>query len=93
MIPSILFETFVPRGSRGGAIGAMIDWMIAFLLPFLTVMFTALFYQYALIRIRGQLRMYLEEIRGLGVELPICLNCGYAADQSLGSCPECGAQL
>ncbi len=52
---------------------------------------TILFYQYALIRIRGQLKLYLGELRSLGVDVPVCLGCGYAVDAQMQHCPECGA--
>lgn len=48
-------------------------------------------YQFNLIRIRGQLRIYLLAQREQGVRLPVCVNCGYAVQDGQASCPECGA--
>lgn len=50
-------------------------------------------YQFNLIRIRirGQLRIYLQAQREQGVRLPVCVNCGYAARDQQVTCPECGA--
>ncbi|MEM1356222.1 MAG: hypothetical protein AAGH88_15210 [Planctomycetota bacterium] len=50
-------------------------------------------YQFSLIRIRGQLRIYLHQQRQLGKPIPVCLKCGYAVDEQAGRCPECGATL
>jgi hypothetical protein len=52
---------------------------------------TAGLYQFCLIRIRGQIRMYLLEQRSLGIQLPVCVRCGYAFVQQVDQCPECGA--
>lgn len=56
-------------------------------------LFTAAIYQYVISKIRKQLQGYLQELRGLGVEVPICLSCGYAVQGQSRSCPECGAEI
>jgi hypothetical protein len=52
-----------------------------------------LVYQCSLIRIRGQLRTYLERV-GRMQRLPMCLNCGYDHEGLTSDiCPECGMPL
>jgi uncharacterized paraquat-inducible protein A len=52
-----------------------------------------LVYQCCLIRIRGQLRIYLERT-GRTQRLPMCLNCGYDHEGLTSDiCPECGMPL
>ena len=65
---------------------------IAYLLiyPLLWAVFSVGFYQFNLIRIRGQLRIYLIEQRQQGVRVPVCVKCGYAVHQGQRACPECG---
>jgi len=82
-------------------IAAMLDWAqaagpvhdIIVLATFivLLILFTCAIYQFMLIRIRGQLREYLLELRTLGIRLPVCVRCGYALDDEAERCPECGA--
>jgi hypothetical protein len=53
----------------------------------------AALYQIDLIRIRGQLRIYLEKA-AQSQQLPLCLNCGYDITGLTGRrCPECGKEL
>ena len=52
-----------------------------------------LLYQFELIRIRGQLLIYLEKIEKQR-RLPMCLVCGYNLEGLTGdACPECGQSL
>lgn len=48
-------------------------------------------FQFTIIRIRGQLRIYLHQQRKQGVSVPVCLKCGYAVAEGQDNCPECGA--
>ena len=58
----------------------------------IALMFGALIcYQFQIISIRGQLRIYLEQA-ARRQKLPLCLNCGYnVAGLQSDRCPECGA--
>lgn len=51
------------------------------------------FHALSMIRIRGQLRMAIEEASA-GGRSPICLSCGHDCAEIQGDrCPECGASL
>lgn len=64
------------------------------LLAFLVLpVFSAGFFQFSMIRIRGQIRLYMKDQRTLGVKPPVCLKCGYAVEETSNRCPECGAAV
>ena len=64
-------------------------WFLLLIIPVCAVAF----YQWHLIRIRGQLRIYLEQV-ARKQQLPLCLNCGYNLQGLPGPlCPECGAGI
>lgn len=73
------------------------DWLTArIVLPgmlMLWPMTTVAFYQFSLIRIRGQLRIDLERRMRSGEKLPVCIRCGYAISDRVERCPECGAAV
>lgn len=75
-------------------VGNVYLWQLAALLsPFFFALGSVMAYQYSLIRIRGQLIMFLEEARR-HERLPMCLRCGYNLQGISGSrCPECGYHI
>lgn len=50
-------------------------------------------YQYQIVRIRGQIRLFMEDLKTVGYKSPICLECGYAIEEESKTCPECGAPV
>lgn len=72
---------------------ALSSFEIAVILTSSWLFVSAAWYQFLMIRTRGQLRIYLSSVRQQGEKLPLCLNCGYAVYQTTGRCPECGAEI
>ena len=73
------------------ATGAQPANSVAMLLPLmLWPVFAVGLFQFSMIRIRGQIRLYLCDQRTLAVKPPVCLKCGYAVEDSAERCPECG---
>ena len=67
--------------------------LFLWLWPVVAVFFSALIYQFRLIRIRGQLLMYLEQA-AKRERLPMCLGCGYnLRGMTSDRCPECGMRI
>ena len=81
-VPYIFKQTPLPSFAPGSLIFALV--------PFVGLIISAGIYQYRLIQIRGQLRLYLEELKAQGQRLPVCIKCGYAISQQFNRCPECG---
>lgn len=103
-----LFMASAGRGLATAAIGMMaLGYALAgimgvqngpgifFLFGFVTLwgVLTVLWHQYALTRYRGQIRIYLEELKSLGIDSPVCLKCGYALHDGATRCGECGTAV
>jgi hypothetical protein len=79
-----------------GAILSVISMQIMGLLTWPILLAAFLFwapavYQFQIILVRGQLRLYLERA-ARRQKLPLCLNCGYNIEGLQSErCPECGA--
>lgn len=70
-----------------------LDTLLLWAWPVVAVFFSALIYQFRLIRIRGQLLMYLEQA-AKRERLPMCLGCGYNLRGMMSDrCPECGMRI
>lgn len=88
----LLFIAFgvVEQVLLGGSL-ILPDWWYLVFLPTTLFLLVLGWYLYVITRIRGQLRLYLMEHRGKGMDIPMCLNCGYAVAVGQVRCPECGA--
>jgi hypothetical protein len=72
------------------AVGVCAGLRAELVAPLLWVVLGLIWYQCSLIRIRGQLLIYLENA-ARHKRLPMCLKCGYELTGLAGTkCPECG---
>lgn len=67
--------------------------VLFYVFPMLLIAGTLLVYQFFMIRIRAEMRIYLQEAKRSGEKLPVCVKCGYAIHGTSRTCPECGAAV